>query len=312
MKIFLSLIFILNFLFADNNSFISSLRDEFNEDVIETNIYKLHYKTYITKKCKSNEIVCIKNTIRDIKTWQDKKTTKFLKYKIKNRFQNVNLNMEYWKNVNKKLLQVIKEKDVLSSEYITLIDISKQLFIITLYDKKSNRISLIGSDLISSGNMEKEKEVMWGEDHYFETPIGVYENFLGWRSNGKLNEEARIKAYGEKESFVYYFGKQKSLRYNTFDKNGKKIYDKKQWKLISGYLNFAMHAYESSNNLGVPKSHGCIRMSNELNLFLDRNRVLHQNRLDSHLTNGKYNKNNFKNSKNKFSGKILVIVDSVS
>ena len=79
--------------------------------------------------------------------------------------------------------------------------------------------------------------------------------------------------YGKKGRFVFYFGKQKSVRYNTFDVNGTKIIDPSKWKVISDELKFAIHAHKSTTSLGKAHSHGCIRMSNELNVFLDNNLV---------------------------------------
>lgn len=299
-----------NIVYANNN-FAMKLGWEFQEDVIELNIYKNYYKTYIKKECSNKGILCEKRKVKSLKRWQSSKANRIIEKKLNERLKQTSMTQQYLSEVRKKIAEVIIKKSIKNSEYITLIDISRQLFIVMLYEEKNNTISFIGSDLISTGNIEKEKEVKYGQDHYFSTPSGIYENSLGWRSSGKLNADGVTLAYGQQERFVYYYGKYKSERYHTFDAQGNKIYDKAKWKLISGYLNFAMHAYESPQKLGIAKSHGCVRMSNELNLFLDRNRVLHQNRLDTHLLQGKYSKNDFKNKLNKYSGKILVIVDSL-
>lgn len=310
MKILVTLFIFLQILYANSN-FALQLSSQFKEDVIELNIYKKHYKSYIAKECKSNKNTCIKQRVNSLKRWQSSKVKILLEKKLQYRLNQISINEQYWLGVQDKIEETIKQKNINTSEYLTLIDISRQLFIVTLYEKKYNRISFIGADLISTGNIEKEKEIKYGQDHYFRTPSGIYENSLGWRSNGKINEDGITKAYGENGRFVYYFGKHKSKRYNTFDSRGNKVYNKEKWKLISGYLNFAMHAYDSPMQLGVPQSHGCVRMSSELNLFLDKNRILHQNRLESHLLRGKYSRNEFMNSFNVYSGKILVIVDSV-
>ena len=87
--------------------------------------------------------------------------------------------------------------------------------------------------------------------------------------------------YGEKKRLVFFFGEQKSIRYNTF-KNGKKIKYKKNYQLITDKLSFAIHTHISKKSFGVAASHGCIRMSHELNVFLDNNLVFFKHLYKNH------------------------------
>jgi hypothetical protein len=63
--------------------------------------------------------------------------------------------------------------------------------------------------------------------------------------------------------------------------------------------------------LGQPQSHGCIRISNELNLFLDEHLVLHAN----NIHNNQWKNPTAKAPKNfmlhPYFGKYLIIVDSI-
>ncbi len=170
----------------------------------------------------------------------------------------------YWKRAKKLLSK--QSKHLSSSQFLTLIDLSKQVLIVVLWDKEANDFYPIGFDFISSGNIKREKEVTNGDAHYFKTPAGFFNIKSGWRSDGKIYKDNITMPYGKKERFVFYFGEQKGLRYNTFDKNNTKIKDPKKWTLITDKLKFAMHAHTSTAPLGIPQSHGCIRMSNELNL----------------------------------------------
>jgi hypothetical protein len=195
-------------------------------------------------------------------------------HKLLKRIQKIYISYSYWNALKTKIGDF---SPLLShSQFVTAIDLSRQLLIVTLWDKDQELFYFIGSDLISSGNMEKEKLVVNGEDHYLKTPAGVFKVKSGWRSDGKVLDDNLTLPYGQKGRFVYYFGKQKSIRYNTFDQNGTKITDKKDWQLIEGELEFAIHAHKSSAWLGQAFSHGCIRMSHELNVFLDTNLVLHK------------------------------------
>lgn len=191
---------------------------------------------------------------------------------LKERDKKFTLDDKYFKKAKKHLW---KNKDTFKhSQFITLIDLSKQVLIVTLWDIRENIFYPIGFDFISSGDINREGEVKKGEDHYVKTPAGLFKIKSGWRSLGdSMKKSKNTKPYGKKGRFVFFFGEQKSIRYNTFDKNGKKITDKKKWTLIKDNLQLAMHAHSNSKYFGQPKSHGCIRMGDNLNKFLDNNFV---------------------------------------
>ena len=117
--------------------------------------------------------------------------------------------------------------------------------------------------------------------------------------------------YGKKDRFVFYFGEQKGLRYNTFDVNNTKIKDPKKWALITDKLQLAIHAHTSTAPLGIPNSHGCVRMSNELNLYLDNNLVFFK-----HLYKGEkwihpYKKPPLRPKNHNLAGEYMLVVNSV-
>jgi len=98
------------------------------------------------------------------------------------------------------------------------------------------------------------------------------------RSDGKFKKyDNTTQAYGSKGRFIYYFGKMNAKRYDTFDKNTEKIKDLNTSKIIDDTLNFAIHSHNSNSKLGEKLSHGCVRLSDDLNLFLENNLVLHKN-----------------------------------
>ncbi len=190
---------------------------------------------------------------------------------LKKRAEKFTINKKYWKRAQKYLRT--QSKHFSHSQFIALVDLSKQVFILLVFNEKTENFYPIGFDFISSGNINKEISVTHGEDHFLKTPQGLFPIQSGWRSDGKTLDDNITLPYGEKERFVFYFGTQTSIRYNTFDKNGKKIKNPKEWKIIRDKLQFAMHAHKSTTSLGEPHSHGCIRMTSELNLFLDNNLV---------------------------------------
>ena len=206
------------------------------------------------------------------------KTKKEINDEINKRKQQSILNKQEIARYKKIIFKEIKKENIHSNEYFSIVNLKKQIYTILLYDRNIDKLYLIGSDLISSGNMKKETEVKYGEDHYFDTPIGVYEVKRGWRSDGKYKTTNKIiQSYGSKERFIYYFGNMHQKRYNSFKKR-KKINNIKKYKIIDDNLNFAIHSYKNKNyKFGSKQSHGCVRMSDELNVFLDNNLVLHKN-----------------------------------
>jgi len=137
-----------------------------------------------------------------------------------------------------------------------------QFIVVGLYDATSGRIEILGTDLISSGNIEK------GGD-YFETPTGVFENNLdnfSYRAQGTPNQEG-WRGLGAKDSRVWDFGYQRGL---------------KKYKAgnTMSQLRLLMHSTDPDRGearLGRTDSKGCVRISQGLNRFLDTYAIL-----DSH------------------------------
>ena len=232
---------------------------------------------------------------------------KVVKTSLKNRDEKFRLDESYW---DEALNYLWGQRDYFShSQFISLIDLSKQVLIIVLWDNTEKTFHHIGFDFISSGDMSREAEVTNGDSHYLKTPVGLFDIKSGWRSDGKPLEDNVTLPYGKKDTFVFYFGEQESIRYNTFDANGEKITDPDKWQLITDKLQFAIHAHKSATLLGEPNSHGCIRMSNELNLFLDNNLVF-----SKHLLNEKkewthpYKKPPKEPKNHVLAGKYLIII----
>jgi len=308
---------------------VEVLQKEFIQNVLVENVYKRYYKTYLNGLCGEIDEECFQKNISVIKTWETAAQNEYMKNKISERIANLGLkqekfeqnilevNGEYWKKVKLKLHDAVIQKNIQTTQYITLIDLSKQNILIALYDSELKDFCLVGIDKISSGNINREKDIKFGEDHYFKTPTGIFKSHGGWRSDGRNNGDGFTKGYGHKNRYVFYFGEQKSIRYNTFDKNGTKILNKKQWKLILDKMQLAMHAHESSMQVGKAFSHGCLRTTHELNLFLDNNLILHKNYLvfNDEIKQWKWNQkyaaapNSPKNYN--FAGEYLVIVDKI-
>lgn len=288
----------------------SLLQEQFQSQVIEKNIFKEHFKTFLNQECIITDEQCINNNIQRLKTWESTRRNRFLQQDIKKRYQRTLLTPTQTHAIKKHIQKVAQKQSLTHSQFITLVDLSQQRLSVVFYDAPTHDVHIIGTDLISTGNIEKEKEILFGEDHYLKTPTGLFENKKGWRSNGKYNLDTNVLAYGRKERFVFYFGKQRSIRYNTFDKQRNKLTQADNWQLITDYLEFAMHSHESSKNMGEPNSHGCIRITHELNLFLDEELILHQN----NIRNGKWT-NNARPPKNfsdkMYSGKYLLILDKI-
>ena len=215
----------------------------------------------------------------------------------------------YWKRA--KVLLSKHKKHLRTSQFLTLVDLSKQVLIVVLWDKKANDFYPLGFDFISSGNIDREKEVSAGADHYFKTPAGFFSIQSGWRSDGKTYTDNFTKPYGKKDSYVFYFGEQTSLRYNTFDANKTKIKDQKKWKLITDKLKFAMHAHTSTAPLGTPQSHGCIRMSDDMNIYLDNNLVFFKSLYKGKKWTHPYKKPPTRPKNHNLAGNFMLVVNSI-
>lgn len=236
-----------------------------------------------------------------------------LKHAVSIRKKQTILNKQDIKRYKKIILKSIGRKNIKRDEYFSIVNLEKQIYSILLYIKKDNKLYLIGSDLISSGNKDREVEIKYGEDHYFDTPTGVYEVYKGWRSTGSYKDiDKTIQSFGGKGSFVYHFGNMLKPRYHSFTKSRAKLKSKDDYIIIKDTLNFAIHSYnlkDSNYRLGYKASHGCVRMSDELNLFLENNLVLHKNfyRNNKWKLSLSYEPKDIKYKK--YKGSYLIIID---
>ena len=64
--------------------------------------------------------------------------------------------------------------------------------------------------------------------------------------------------------------------------------------------------------MGEPNSHGCIRMTDELNRFLDNNSILHKNMLEGNKWLHKYVKEPNNTKYQNLAGEYLIIFDKVN
>lgn len=307
-------IFFLLFTFEiilSNDTFIVNLQKKFTDEVVILNIYKKHLKQNFDKHCDSSDINCQIEYIKSIKTlqiaWKNKKLQESLK-RHKNRTK---ITEEYFSTLKAKTLKKLEEETLENDQFISILDLSRQLFLITFYKQESESLELIGVDLISSGDMEREIEINRGDDHYFKTPSGLYSIKSGWRSDGKYKKDNVTQGYGEKGRFIYYLGEHSSIRYNVFDENGVKQYDRAKWRLLKDNLNLAVHAHKSSKEMGKAYSHGCVRMTNEMNYFLDNVSVLHKNLFVNGQWKLKYSKPPRNKKYLKFAGEYLIIFDKI-
>ena len=285
------------------------LQEHYYKEVTVNSVYKDRFEHFLSKNCDDNDHRCEKALLRklknDFKLFKDEKLTNIYEQRLAQTL----ISESYWGRVEKYLKK--QKYSFERSQFITFVDLSKQWLLVLLWYQPHQSFYLLGNDLISSGDMEREANVTNGEDHYLKTPVGLFQIQSGWRSKGKTLDESGTMPYGQKDRFVFFFGKQQSIRYNTFDANGSKISDKESWPLITDELSFAIHAHKSSTYLGKPFSHGCIRMSNDLNLFLDNNLVLHDKVLDD-TTWISTSANPPKNPKNyHLAGSYLIVVDGL-
>lgn len=288
------------------NANIKNLQNEFRKNVIENNIYKKRFKNYLSTFCEKSDILCLNQKIDSIRTWESTPKDKKLQYLINKRLKRTTISNLYFSKVQNKILKKLNKINAEKSQFISIIDLSKQLMILVLYNE-NKELQLIGSDLISSGDMQREKSIKYGENHYFDTPAAIYISKRGWRSTGDYKEDNRTQGYGQKDRYIFYFGKILAKRYNTFDQNKEKIPNKDDWNLVDDYFEFAMHAHEADTPKGKAYSHGCIRLTNELNIFLDNNLFLHHKSIINNKWKHPYSQKPIDMKNKKFVGKYLII-----
>ena len=309
-KIYLIIVLYINILNAQKID-IKMLQDEFYNEVIKVDIYKKYFHSYLKKQCSTNDMICYIQHIKKLENWKSTKSNISLQNSLATRKRLTFIDNSYKIRLASRLNIYCKKDIFKDTQFVSVVDLNRQLFIVLLYVYDENTFYIIGSDLISSGNINREAEVKKGADHYLKTPSGIFEVTKGWRSDGKYNLDNITLAYGSKGRFIYYLGKQQTIRYNTFDKNGTKIYDKTKWKLIKDELNFAIHSHKSTAKMGTPYSHGCIRMSDELNYFLDNYLVLHRNFFKNHKWVLKYAQQPQHINNIDLLGKYIIVFDKI-
>lgn len=307
LRLFTSILFLLNFLFAEPID-IKKLQDLFIQNVIEMNVYKKHYSTFLNNTC-NGEYICLQEQIQRLKSWESVQNDNKLKIMLQEKYSKTFFSKAYWEKVLIKLEKT--DIKLAQTQFVSIIDLQNQYFIIALWDNDLEQFNYIGRDLISSGNIQRETEVQRGEPHYLKTPAGIFETQLGWRSDGKTKEDNITLGYGEKDRYIFYFGKHDTVRYNTFDTNGNKLSTPEQWKLIKDKLDFALHSHKSSLPMGIANSHGCVRTTDELNRFLDNNFVLHKKLLNDTKWNHKFAKAPEAPANYDLAGKYLIVFDNI-
>jgi len=147
------------------------------------------------------------------------------------------------------------------SQYFVYVDRNpdRQLIFLGYYDATAARAELVGGDLVSTGLLRR------GQDSFL-TPTGVFEHLpdnFGFRAQGTKNRQG-WRGFGSKGSRVWDFGFQQSPR--EFRQG---VYES-QMRLL-------MHATDPDQGeprLGRMDSKGCVRVSSDMNRFLDRRSIL--------------------------------------
>lgn len=312
MRFFANIFFITLFSISLHSSTynLSEIQNDFYANVALKPLYEKYYGQSIDVLCKGRSKICYNSELLKIMKNSPFTENSFIKKSLAQRKKKFHIRNNYWKKAKEHLSS--KQDAFTFTQFIALVDLSKQVLILVLWDNDTKTFHPIGFDFISSGNINKEVETNTGDDHYLKTPSGLFNIQSGWRSNGKVLDDNVTLPYGQKNTYVFYFGTQKSIRYNTFDKNGTKVKDINKWNLITDKLNLALHAHKSSAPFGRPNSHGCIRISDELNLFLDNNLVFFKE-----LYNNKkewkhpYNKPPKEPKNYQLAGKYLFVLDKI-
>ena len=159
---------------------------------------------------------------------------------------------EIFQNALKKLLAA----GINENQYFLYVDRNpeRQLIFVCFFDKENKKIIEIGRDKISTGNPQRKGD-------YFFTPTGIFRNTVeisNYRALGTKNEQG-WRGLGEKGSRVWDFGWQRSYKIV----NNIKIFID---------IRLLLHATDpdfGEQRLGEPDSKGCIRISGNLNKFLD-------------------------------------------
>jgi len=164
----------------------------------------------------------------------------------------IEIDGDYQIRIFQDALKKLIKANVIESQYFLYVDRhpQKQIIFVCFFDKEKKEILEIGRDRVSTGNSRRKG--------HFKTPINMFKNTInhfGYRADGTKNKQG-WQGLGKKNSRVWDFGWQK------IDKNGQ-TFD----------ILLLMHATDPNygeSQLGKPVSKGCIRISAELNEFLDQ------------------------------------------
>lgn len=312
MKYLIIVALFINVLFGVEKT-LNELRQEFYDEVVELPVYLKHYERYIDAACKKSDIKCQIDLIKKMKNNKAVQSNKKIPKDIFRFLSRTYTSPEYIAEIKQKLLEQLEDKDLKDHEFISTIDLTRQIFLIFLYDKQNNDFHKIGVDFISSGNKEKEGIINWGDDHFFDTPTGVFSISQGWRSEGKYKtyQNETYQPYGSADRFIYHVGKIRTTRYHVFDKYKQKINDKDDWLVIKDTIDFALHSHNSDAPFGQPYSHGCIRMSDSLNYFLDTNAILHKRFFRDDKWRLRFTKKPDELKYKEYAGEYVVIFDKI-
>ncbi|MDD5071560.1 MAG: murein L,D-transpeptidase [Patescibacteria group bacterium] len=166
------------------------------------------------------------------------------------------IDSDYQNEIIQDALRRFAAADIKESQYFLYADRNseRQLIFVCFFDYDSKEIVEIGREKISTGNPQRKGD-------YFFTPTGIFKNTVknsSYRALGTKNEQG-WRGLGEKGSRVWDFGWQRSYKII----NGAKMFID---------IRLLLHATDpdfGEQRLGERDSKGCIRISGNLNRFLD-------------------------------------------
>jgi len=208
------------------------------------------------------------------------------------------VSQDYQKMLASEAIQKLKKVNVTEDQYFVFVDRNpqKQLIFVLFLDIQNENIIEIGRDLVSTGNPKRGKD-------YFLTPTGIFENSInnfGYRALGTKNKKG-WRGLGKKGARVWDFGWQKT----------EKIINGSKKEFLIRLLMHATDPQFGEPRLGNINSKGCIRISGQMNEFLDLFGIL-----DKEYEENRNKKSIWLLRKDrktvKYPGKYLIVADSSS
>lgn len=168
------------------------------------------------------------------------------------------IDKDYEKKIILKVLiffSTLKSKRHIPDQFFVFIDRNpdKQIAFVGIFESSRYKIHKIGVDKISTGNNKRAG--------YWLTPIGIYANsleFVGWRAEGTKNSKGWM-GLGRKGSRIWDFG------WQVTEKKPNSKLDERKIRLLL----HSTDPFDGEKKLGSAASQGCIRISSQLNNFLD-------------------------------------------